>query len=94
MLAIMLIAALAAAADPVPGAPAEPLPKSNPLARAKIISQNPLSITIQHSKWGQDTAFKWAEAHCAANNRAAVYVGGGAPVGTGITSTWRCEKID
>jgi len=72
------------AASPVPEKP-----KSTPLARVKVLSSNDLGITISHSKWGRDTAFKAADAHCGAVGKSSVYAGGTRD-GTGTISTWRC----
>ncbi len=74
------------AAGPTPESP-----KANLLARASIMSQNERSITIRHSRWGQSTAFKWADEHCRAMGKAPV-PSMSAPTGVSdTTSTWLCE---
>lgn len=65
--------------------------RSNPLARASILSQNERSITIRHSNWGQGTAFKWAEEHCASLGKAAVPSNANTGFGTATTTTWLCQ---
>lgn len=63
---------------------------SNPLARARILSQNELGITITHSRLGNTTAFKWADEHCRTVGKLAVYLGG-TPELADTISTWRCQ---
>lgn len=70
--------------------PSAESPKGNPIARAKILSKNDLSITISHSKWGKSTAFQWADEHCRSAGKVAVYAGG-TPEMADTISTWRCS---
>lgn len=81
---------LAGVVGTMPAAGPDKLPRSNPIARAKIMSQNELSITIRHSKFGEKTAYRWAEAHCAKLGRLAVPVNSAGRIGD-VTTTWRCE---
>jgi hypothetical protein len=73
-----------------PSAGREDKPKSNLFARAKVLSQNELSITISHSDWGKKAAFQFAADHCMKYHRIAVYQGGTAQFGPDTTSTWLC----
>lgn len=82
-LAVLALAGSAAAQD------AEK-PKSNPLARVKVLSESERSISIKHSRWGEEAAFKWADTHCAKYGKVAV-AAGGSPSGTSTITTWRCE---
>ncbi|WP_424193211.1 hypothetical protein ACMYR3_16475 [Ampullimonas aquatilis] len=63
----------------------------NGIQRAKILSKNEFSITIEHSEWGKPIAFRLADEHCAVFKRAAIYRGGVMQTGTDMTSSWRCE---
>lgn len=83
----MLLALGACASGPTPSSP-----KSNVIARAKILSQNEISITIHHSDRGKATAFKWAEEHCRSLGKIALYTAGAPDFGPNTTSTWQCVK--
>lgn len=59
--------------------------------RAKVLSANDLSISIEHSEFGKPIAFRLADEHCAKFHKSAVYVGGVYQTGPDMTSTWRCQ---
>lgn len=63
----------------------------NFIQRAKVLSQNERSITIEHSELGKPIAFRMADEHCALQKKSAVYMGGSMQRGPDMTSTWRCE---
>lgn len=65
--------------------------KPNAFQRAKVLSANALSITIEHSKWGKKIAFSQAAKHCESLNKVAVYQGSSQQYGPDVISTWRCE---
>ena len=91
ILAMTIAVLLSSAPDAAPEPPTtQDLPKSNLLARAKVLSASERSITIKHSRWGEQTAFTWADAHCGKFGKAAVNIGS-SPSGTSTISTWRCE---
>lgn len=59
-------------------------------ATTDVLSRSETSITIDHNPAGRANAFRMAEQHCQARNRAAFYVSGVPQRGI-TTSTWRCE---
>jgi hypothetical protein len=71
--------------------PADRNAQPNAIQRAKVLSSNDASITIEHSEWGRPIAFRLAEEHCAKAKKSAVYRGGVMQMGHDMTSTWRCE---
>lgn len=64
-------------------------PKSNFIARAKLLASNELSVTISHSKAGQKNAFEFANQHCAKFNKLAVVQSTASQLADNIT-TWAC----
>ena len=64
-------------------------PKSNFIARAKLLASNELSVTISHSKAGQKNAFEFATQHCAKFNKLAVVQSTASQMADNIT-TWAC----
>lgn len=71
--------------------PADRNGEPNRIQRAKILSQNDLGISIEHSEWGKPIAFRMADEHCTKMKKQAVYRGGVLGIGYDMTSTWRCE---
>jgi len=67
-------------------------PKSNPFARAKVLSENALSITIRHSKWGEKNAYQFASDHCAQFGKLAVRTTSSMGIGADSTTTWVCQE--
>lgn len=63
----------------------------NMIQRSAVLSSNPKSITIEHSKWGKPIAFGTAEKHCAKYDKFAVYQSGSQQYGPDLISTWACE---
>lgn len=80
-----------AAALVLVGCATDPMAQPNIVQRSKVLSATPKSITIQHSELGRPIAFRMADQHCAAQNKAAFYLGGVVQLGPDMTSTWRCE---
>ena len=74
-------------------AASDPKPKSNPFARAKVLSKNALSITIKHSDRGQKAAYQFASDHCASFGKLAVQSASGTGRGQDTTTTWICQEI-
>lgn len=70
----------------------EPKPKSNFIARVKVLSQSELAVTLEHSDKGRKNAFKYAGEHCARYGRIAVYQNGAKGWGPDTVSTWMCVK--
>lgn len=64
-------------------------PKSNFIARAKLLASNELSVTIAHSKAGQKNAFEFAATHCAKFGKLAVVQSSTPQLADNIT-TWAC----
>ena len=64
-------------------------PRSNFIARAKLLASNELSVTISHSKAGQKNAFEFATQHCAKFNKLAVVQSTASQLADNIT-TWAC----
>lgn len=64
-------------------------PKSNFIARAKLLASNELSVTISHSQAGQKNAFEFAAQHCAKFGKLAV-LQSSAPQLSDNISTWAC----
>lgn len=83
---IFALLATGCASGPTPDAP-----RSNFLARAKIMAANERSISIEHSDWGRGTAFAWAAEHCVKGGLTAVHVSSSPGYGANTLSTWRCE---
>lgn len=71
--------------------PAERTAQPNVLQRAKVLSQNQVGITVEHSEWGKPIAFRLADEHCATLQKVAVYRGGTMQIGPDMMSTWKCE---
>lgn len=63
----------------------------NGLRRAKVLSKNSKSITVEHSTWGKAIAFRFADEHCASLNKVAVLVSSQKQYGPDVFTTWRCE---
>lgn len=70
----------------------EAKPKSNPFARAKVLSKNALSITIRHSDWGEKNAYQFAADHCAQFGKLAIRTTSSIGVGADSTTTWICQE--
>lgn len=64
-------------------------PRSNFIARAKLLASNELSVTIAHSKAGQKNAFEFAATHCAKFGKLAVVQSSAPQLADNIT-TWAC----
>jgi len=64
----------------------------NSIQRAEILSKNDRSITVEHSTWGKKIAFRYADEHCLALGKTAVYMGSSRQYGPDVISTWRCEE--
>jgi len=71
--------------------PADRNAQPNAIQRAKVLSQNASSITVEHSEWGKPIAFRMADEHCATVKKVAVYRGGTMQIGPDMMSSWRCE---
>lgn len=63
----------------------------NSIQRAKILSKNNKSITVEHSTWGKPIAFRFADEHCASLGKAAVLMSSQQQYGPDVFTTWRCE---
>ena len=70
----------------------EAKPKSNPFARAKVLSKNSLSITIRHSEWGEKSAYQFASDHCAQFGKLAIRTTSSIGIGPDSTTTWLCQE--
>lgn len=73
-------------------AKADDKPKSNPFARANVLSKNELSISIKHSDWGQKAAYQFAADHCAKYGKVAIQSTSGKGYGPDTTTTWICQE--
>ncbi len=71
--------------------PADRNAQPNGIQRAKILSQSPSGITVEHSEWGKPIAFRIADDHCATMQKTATYRGGVMKIGPDMMSTWKCE---
>lgn len=65
-------------------------PRSNFIARVKVLERSPLGVTIEHSDKGRREAFRFAGEWCAAHNKIAVYQRGARGWGPDTVSTWSC----
>ncbi len=81
-LAAVLVSGCAASYDSEP----------NAFQRAEIMSKNERGITIKHSTWGNDIAFRFADEHCESHERFAVHVSTSQQTGPDVISSWRCER--
>lgn len=88
VVACLGVGVLGAAAQEAPTV--EPRPKSNFIARVKVLSQSELAVTLEHSDKGRKNAFKYAGEHCARYGRIAVYQNGAKGWGPDTVSTWVC----
>ncbi len=64
----------------------------NAFQRAEVMSKNERGITVKHSTWGNDIAFRYADEHCESVDRFAVHVSTSQQTGPDVISSWRCEK--
>jgi hypothetical protein len=63
----------------------------NMYQRAKVVSKDDSTISIEHSESGKQIASRTAARHCATLKRVAVYRDTVTRLGSDLTSTWRCE---
>lgn len=87
--ALGALAVWSAAASPLW---AQDAPKSNLIARAKVLSRNELSITIRFSHWGQSSAYQFAADHCAKFGKLAVPTTSSGGYDSDMTTTWVCQE--
>ncbi len=59
--------------------------------RARVLEKSQKGITISHSDYGQDLAFKMAQEYCASVGKTAKFTGSFPQYGSDSTSNWDCE---